>query len=439
MIRKRATTRRAFSLFELLVVVGIIIIILILTVPGFAGLVKSNNFAAAVNQLAGTLEAARERARANNRQTAVAVLFDLDQEGDHRTRLLILEEAGRGAMALRPEPGAGGQFATVFRPAANTTPILLPPGVMIFGLSRHHFLPEGGYTALLSGSATFMDRVISDGGDNPDERNTVTSGWYVGAAFPDPDESEILVNPWLAPRNDPRIYMDPVQGGRDISAPIRDVAEISIEDLWSVIRDNPETIPGFETTPEDAVRYMRHAQSFMIRFSPNGSIIATSADTTQTDQAGYAYLEFPDGPVATDPSVADMIGEPFDNPSRFDPEAAPRDRTLQQGGLPPTIAYETAGPNPEVALRAVTRLAVVDLQDLQRGTGVSKPWLLRTALTDPDHQAPWPDEYVPGDVAPIPSNDADQLNALVRDVSRWIDRNAVLLDFSRYSGRVMRR
>jgi hypothetical protein len=130
-----------------------------------------------------------------------------------------------------------------------------------------------------------------------------------------------------------------------------------------------------------------------------------------------------------------MVGMPFDSPSRFDPEAAPRDQTQV---TPSPIDYSSAGPNPEVALRAVTRLAVVDLQDLQRGTGVSKPWLLRPAITDMMHQAPWPEEYVPGDVEPIPSGD-EELNVLVRDVSSWIDENAVLLDFSRYSGRVMRR
>jgi|GEM_PF-1454857 len=437
----RPRPRRAFTLFELLVVVGIILVLLILTVPGFADLVKSNNYSAAVNQLSGALEAARERAIARNRQTAVAILFDLQEDGRHRARLLILDEAGRGALALRPEPDSGGQYATVFHPAANTTPIILPPGVMIFGLSRHHFLPDGdsvssAYEDLLNGSARYEDRVISLGASNPDELDQRTAGWYVGALFPDPDDPGVLVNPWLPPRNDPRVYMDARLGERDIESPIREVHEVPLRALWDLLRTPaPDPPPGLETTDESAVAYMRHAQSFMIRFSPDGSIIAADADTTQTDQAGYAYLEFPNNPVAAEPSVDEMIGRPFDAAGRFDPEAAPRDQTRL---TPPPINYESAGENPEVVLRAASRLAVVDLQDLQRGTGVARPWILRPALTDPMNQAPWPDVYDPGDLPPIDSSDL-ALNELVRDVSDWIDDNAVILDFSRFSGRIMRR
>lgn len=435
LITTRRGSRGAFTLFELLVVVGIILILMIITVPSFASLVKSNNFSGAVNQLAGTLEAARERAIANNRQTAVAVLFDLSTQ---RCRLLILDEAGRGAMALRPEADSGGQFATVFHPAQNSSPVELPKGVMIFGLSKHHLLPDGDdpYSDLLNGSATYDDRVVSEGRFQ-DERNVFTTGWYVGGIVPDPDDSTVLVNTWLAPRNDPRVYMDPRLGERDIEPPLRDPSEVPLVALWNLLRTpEPDAPEGLLTTAEDAVAYMRHAQSFMIRFSPEGNVIALSADTTQNDQAGYAFIDFPGNPIATGNGVPpEMVGRAFDAAGRFDPEATPRDQTLV---VTVPFPYERAEENPEVALRAASRLAVVDLQDLQRGTGISRPWLVRSALTDPDTQAPWPDVYAPGDVEAIDSDD-EAMNTLVIEMSRWIDENAVLIDFSRFSGRLLRR
>lgn len=437
--RPARSTRAAFSLFELLIVVGIILVMMILTVPSFATLVKSNNFSSAVNQLAGGLEAARERAIARNRETAVAVLFDIETR---QTSLLILDAVGsRGALALSPAASSGAQNATVFVPASNSPPIVLPEGTAIFGLSTHHVLPDGdnqldSIDNLANASATYETRLISDGTNNPDELDQRTTAWYTGSVVPDPDDPDVLVNTWLAPRNDPRVYLDPRPGERDIDLPVRAIEEITYADLWGLLRDGNVPRPGFESTEEDAVRYMRHAQSFMIRFSPQGRILAVSSDTGQVDQAGYAYLELPENPVASGAGVpAEMVGKAFDAYGRFDPEAIPRNQTEI---TPSPFSYESAGENPEVILRAVSRLAVVDLQDLYKGTGVSKPWLLHPSLTDAASQAPWPDVYSPGDGPEIMSTD-EELDRLVIAMSKWIDENAVLLDFSRFSGRVMKR
>ena len=59
-------------------------------------------------------------------------------------------------------------------------------------------------------------------------------------------------------------------------------------------------------------------------------------------------------------------------------------------------------------------------------------------MTDAASQAPWPDVYSPGDGPEIMSTD-EELDRLEIAVSKWVDENAVLLDFSRFSGRVMKR
>ena len=132
--------RGAFTLFELLVVVVIVLVLLSVMAPSVAELVKSNNFSAAVNQLAGTLEAARERAIAQNKQTAVAVLFDVETE---RCRLQILDERSNRGDLAEVVVDSAAQQATVFSPARNSTPVLLPEGTMVFGLSQNHRPPDG--------------------------------------------------------------------------------------------------------------------------------------------------------------------------------------------------------------------------------------------------------------------------------------------------------
>jgi len=441
MIRRRFHPARAFSLFELLIVVGIIVILLAIIAPSIAELVKSNNYSAAVNQLSGTLEAARQRAISRGKQTAVAVLYDV---GANQCSLVILEEtSNRGDIARGAEPA--GQFATVFQPVKSSTPVLLPEGVMIFGISSNHILPDGEnqqarIDSLFGGAAEYRDQAITNTVEQltDDERDALTTAWYAGAIIRNADDTA-LVNPWLTPRNDPRVYFDAVLGGRDIDRPLKTPDQVPIADIWNAVRDDNTETAGFETTPEDAVAYVRHAQSFMIRFSTTGSVLSADADLDEDAQTRYSYLEYDAVPVAAGGSVPDeMVGVPYDSPTRFDPETLPRDRSNLFEDPPPTFTYTSADANPEVILRAATRLAVVDLQDLQRGTTITRPWALHPALTDPDYQAPWPDQYVHGDERRI-SNTDEELDTLVRDMSEWIDRNAVIIDFSRHAGRVLRR
>ena len=262
----------------------------------------------------------------------------------------------------------------------------------------------------------------------------------MGSLIVDPDDDDLLVNTWLAPRNDPRQFMDPRLGERDIDAPLRELGAVELKQLWRVARgETTDLPPGLSTSREDAVRYIRNAQSFMIRFSPQGEVIATDADTTQADQAGYAYLEFPEGPIATGDAAPDgREREP--GPLRQPAAVRPGDGDAGPDGAGRSADFmaDDAAPNPEVVLRAASRLAVVDLQDLEEATTIARPWLLHTALTDPDYMAPWPDVFVASDGEVLMSN-SDELDRLVVEMSRWIDENAVVIDFSRFSGRVVKR
>ncbi len=447
MIRRAVSNpvARAFTLFELLIVVGIILLLLTLIAPSVADLVKSNNYTSAVNQLTGTLEAARARAIATNKQTAVAVLFDIETR---QARLVILEEDSSRADLAEQAATQAAQDVTAFVPTASVAPVVLPEGIMIFGLSAHHLIPDGPndrerIDSYFGGNASYEDHLISDPNDpgvSDDERGQATAGWYAGSIITDANGDD-LINPWLAPRNDPRVYLDARLGQRDIDSPLREPAQVEFADIWRAARDVGSDLPvtpGFGSDPDDAVRYVRHAQTFMIRFSSNGSIVAFQADATQGDQTGYAYIEDPAGPIAAGSTVPEaMAGAPFDSPTRFDPETLPRDRS-DPFREPTTFNYESAGENPEVLLRAAVRLAVVDLQDLERGTGIDRPWALHPALTDDQNQAPWPDSYLHSDDSEIQNNDP-QLDQFVRDMSDWIDRNSVIIDFSRHSGKALRR
>lgn len=79
----------------------------------------------------------------------------------------------------------------------------------------------------------------------------------------------------------------------------------------------------------------------------------------------------------------------------------------------------------------MAQLAVVDMNRLAGETGVAAPWLLRAG----ESPAPWR-EYLDsgGEVVEGPG-----LDELVRRLSEWIDDNAEVIAFDRYTGSALRR
>jgi len=71
---------RAFTLFEMLITVTIIILATAVVLPAFGRIIESSNFAGAVNTVTATLGNARALAIQNSEYTAVAFLYDIDSE-----------------------------------------------------------------------------------------------------------------------------------------------------------------------------------------------------------------------------------------------------------------------------------------------------------------------------------------------------------------------
>ncbi len=182
--------------------------------------------------------------------------------------------------------------------------------------------------------------------------------------------------PWLLPRNDPRQFVSGID----------DPVSLSLVDFWS----------GDGTTMA-----ARHATSFMVRFDGSGQIVALSSGGVASPNA---YLEFPDRPLR------EGFDDPADDPYLFDPEI----------GLSPPAS--TIDPNPEVMLRAAQQLAIVDVNRLARDTGIRTPWLVRSG----------------GSLAPAAGN-VVRNDEEAGKISGWIDANADVIGFNRYTGNVIRR
>ncbi|MCB9847684.1 MAG: prepilin-type N-terminal cleavage/methylation domain-containing protein [Phycisphaeraceae bacterium] len=386
----RCARRGAFTLVEMLVVISIIVLLVAVTLPSFSTIIASSNYTAAISQTTASLGSARSIAMSRGVRTAVAFLFDVRTE---RYTLVILEQY-ESASLLSDLPTAPPEhaYAVGFRPAQNTTPIELPRGTAVFGLSFAHI---------------------------PDPANNMidqfTQHWYAGETL-GPDGTEYTdddENYWLFPRNDPYLFWEPG------SFPA------GMDDPWSQLIEN-----GITDEVRDA---LRHANSFCVQFNPDGSTVTSSARGSYAQPAN-AYIELPLDPVDRNP--ADPIANPdstlpYDEPNIFDPE---NDGTAFELRLGVTIGERSR--NPEVILRTVSQLAVVDLAELQKGTGQQRVWTLHphTSLApwpmyDPDGRPGNGDEIAPGDLS---------LDPLCHEVSRWIDRNAEIMGFDRYTGTAIR-
>lgn len=375
----RRGTGRGFTIIELLVVISIILIAAVAILPAFGRLIESNNYASAVNAVTATLGAARTQAVRSGRRTGVVFLFDIKTE---KTTLLIVEQHGSSSGSLSNQVAATnvnsitGAYAEVFVPAEGLAAVELPKGMGVFGLS----------SAMESGTAQTTQPLVT----LPEPMWRWYAGDVLNSGNATVDDDVYL---WLFPRNDPRLFTTK-----------ENASNVGV-DPWLTLR-------GITTSPaiglNEAVAAVRNVTTFFIVFDSDGSV----ATSRRTGSAVYfdAYLELKDAPV--DPTAP--LTPPIDDEYSFDPESVLQVPTARRA------------PNPEVVLRSADQLAIVDLARVSDGVGIPRAWLVRPALS----RAPQPQYLI------------DQRyfqDTTSRTLSRWIDVNAELISFNRYSGNVIRR
>mgnify|MGYP001288841206 CR=1 FL=1 len=383
--------RRGFTLIELLVVIAIIVVISAFLLPAFTRIIESSNFSAAVNSVSAALGNARARAISTGRPTGVGFLFDIETE---RYTLVILEAASmQGGVLTDCAPGLGADhYAQGLRPATNSVLVELPRQTGVFALPAHAISGRDPYGRIA------MDNLIDDchGGAK-------TWQWYAGEVLNGEDaDASNDVPLWIFPRNDARLYT------------AAEDEELVGADPWDRLADTDA--PPTVISDRDAIEAVRNASSFVVLFSADGTV----QDVDRSGGRDYTnfYIELADEPY----DRSSVTRDPYDDPNRFDPENFGRS----------PIPRDRRRPNPEVMLRAASQLAVVDLKRLSDGVGFPRAWLVRSAesrlpaptwLTDEDENRAV--NYVDNDRA--------------REVSRWIDRNAEIIGFNRYTGNVIRR
>lgn len=380
-------TAAAFTLVELLVVISIIALVAAALVPAFARLVESNNYAAAVNTVSATLGSARTTAVQTGRSAGVVFLWDAQREV---TTLVLVTQGAEdlGVLTSRASAGGSQRYAQMMSPIPLTAPVELPRGMGVFGLSF----------------ALDVTRVPPDiAWNRPIENDPAVAKWYAGEMINIDTVSEADdIRLWLSPRDDARLFTAADRSGN------------LGQDPWLVIRGvnpNPNSpLPIIDI--EAANLAVRHANTFFVLFGPDGSLVTPKR--SGGDNIYDYYLEYPDGPM--DPQSTVTPPRPYDDNGRFDPENV--------GGLPRNP--DRVQVNAELVMRAAEQIAIVDIAKLAEGSGVPRPWLVRAATS----RAPQPQWLTAGGWV---NNDR------ARRVSRWIDNNAEIITFNRYTGNAIRR
>ncbi len=134
----RASAARAFSLAELLVVIGVIAILATLTVISVQRISRDTRTATATNTVTNALAAARAHAIKTNNLVMVVfrpVWNPNQRQTPQQTEVVIAEWTG-AAFEFLP-----GQLADVFIPANSFQPLKLAPGVKVAGPDYHSTNP----------------------------------------------------------------------------------------------------------------------------------------------------------------------------------------------------------------------------------------------------------------------------------------------------------
>lgn len=406
--RSRPRSRCAFTLVEMLIVISIIAIGATLMVPAFAEVIRSINYTGAINAVTSSLGNARAQAIRTGRHAGVVFLFDIETE---TASVQVVDLLQPGALTEFGSAPLEETIGVAMRPVPGQVPVLLPKGTAVVGLSLK--VAQADVAVDTSGSST-------------------TWSWYAGQSQdptnPDPSVRRPL---WLFPQNDSRLYTKN-------NPPFAKTWGV---DPWEVLAGRAPT--GVTVSQGEAEQAVRHAQSFLVVFSPSGSVV--SDIESGATMVKNAWLEFSDGPIPLNLPT----GVAYDWRDRFDPQNL--GKTLggssERGATVPANPSEIR-PNPEVFLRVAEQLAVVDVATMSEALGIARPWLVRPQQSN----APQPEwiqnlkggikgnslSYLGADQDPS-SGDAVEKWPLHRQISKWVDENAEIISFSRYTGAIIRR
>ncbi len=117
--------RGGFTLVELLVVMGVILVLVVMTLPAFRAIQKSGRLAGAINAVTNTLSTARAQAVREGRDVAVMFRFDT------RRQVCSMEVLRMEGVVY--DAGNGMTAASVFVPILGQAPIDLPRGAGVLG------------------------------------------------------------------------------------------------------------------------------------------------------------------------------------------------------------------------------------------------------------------------------------------------------------------
>ncbi|MFG0330835.1 MAG: Tfp pilus assembly protein FimT/FimU [Phycisphaerales bacterium] len=327
--------RGGFTLVELLVVIGVILALVVATLPAFRALSKSNRQTGAMNGVSAALSTARALAAREGRDVAAMFKFDI-----HR-QICSVQFIKLEAVTDDADGSSGGmEAASIFVPIEGQSEIELPAGIAVYGY---------GYGASRNGASI--------------ARHT----WYtdVGLLYDSPGRDE-PTDPWLLPRNDPHFLSD-------------------------------------EDEPDD--NDLEMIDTFMVRFSPDGHVVSSAEELRQglvvnvSGGADDAFLEL------------DYPGSETFDPSEYrnwDPRIA-------------TVSGDEVDV-PEVHLRSVPLLSIVDLRVMGEELGIARPWMAAGPNLVSDRTR----------VDANQNGDDDQI-----EIDNWINENAALVSFNRYTGAMM--
>ncbi len=401
-MRRHASARRpAFTIVEMLVVISIIAVVLAVLLPAFSRIIQSNNYTAARNAVAAMLT----RVSQAGVDGGVAFLYDppLDNKVEKgRFYLVPLELDSTDATLADPRdtylaPAYLGPRipAAAYRPSEAIPKVELPPAMAVFGLSFAHDDPQR-LTGLANPPPGF-------------------ARWYQGyGVYGDVNGRRRLTeNNWLFPQDSIKFY-------------------VPNYDPLNYAPPHPATIgPGDPDNP------WRYAQSFFVRFDREGQMLGSAGGAGLPRDA---YIEFPDAPYnpnyePEDPEyftryppinnsipVPGSFRQPIESRRAFDPN-----KFYYEQGAAPVL-------NPEVRLRAVDQIAVVDLAAMIGETGIAAPWWVRpgsasvpNTYPSPTDKATWRDD---------PNTPAINF---IRRTSAYIDQKADIIGFGRYTGQAVKR